>query len=469
VRLLEHEAKQILRARGFEIPRGALVRTVDEIEYALMAVPLPAMVKAQVPVGGRGKAGGVFRVADPPAVREAVSRLLTSEVCGLPVEGVLLEAALPVQRELYMGFTYDPVAKEAILLASAEGGVDIEARSRGPGQVVRRALDVRRELYEFEGREAGLALGLTGRDLLGLAATLKRGWESFIVQGITGREAAAAAKDSLDYGAKVVAGVTPGKGGTQIYGVPVFDTVRAALAAHPAEVSVIAVPAPAAREAAMEALENGIRLAILLKERIPRRDIVAVLTRARELGVRVIGPNCLGVISPGRTRAGIVGGRAADIGKAYRQGPVGVMSRSGGMTTEIANLLTQHGIGQSTCVSVGGDPIVGSTFVDLLPLFERDSETRAVVLFGEPGGGAEETLAEYVALHQPRLPVVAFVGGRFADEMPGVRFGHAGTIVQGERGSTRGKIAALRQAGVRVAEDFSDIVPLVRQGLGGGG
>ena len=286
-----------------------------------------------------------------------------------------------------------------------------------------------------------------------------------IVQGITGREAAAAAKDSLDYGAKVVAGVTPGKGGTEVYGVPVFDTVRAALAAHPAEVSVIAVPAPAAREAALEALERGIRIVVLLTERIPRRDVVAVLSRARELDVRVIGPNCLGVISPGRTRAGIVGGRAADIGKAYRPGPVGVMSRSGGMTTEIANLLSQHGIGQSTCVSVGGDPIIGSPFVDLMPLFERDPETRAVVIFGEPGGGAEEALADFVAGHRPRLPVVAFIGGRFADEMPGVRFGHAGTIVQGEHGNTRGKIAALHQAGVLVAEEFSEIVPLVKSAL----
>jgi succinyl-CoA synthetase alpha subunit len=248
--------------------------------------------------------------------------------------------------------------------------------------------------------------------------------------------------------------------------VPVFDTVRAALASHPADASVIAVPAPAAREAALEALENGLPLVVLMTERIPRRDVVALLTRARELGARVIGPNCLGVISPGRTRAGIVGGRTADIGKAYRRGAIGIMSRSGGMTTEIANLLTQHGIGQSTCVSVGGDPIVGSSFVDLMPLFERDQETRAVVIFGEPGGWAEEALADYTATRRSRLPVVAFIAGRFADEMPGVRFGHAGTIVEGERGSTRGKIAALRNAGVHVAENFSDIVPLVRRCLG---
>ncbi|MBI2115591.1 MAG: CoA-binding protein [candidate division NC10 bacterium] len=263
-----------------------------------------------------------------------------------------------------------------------------------------------------------------------------------IVQGITGREAAAATRDSLEYGAKVVAGVTPGKGGAEVYGVPVYDTVQAAVEAHPADASVVSVPAAFARDAAMEALETGIRLVVILTERIPRRDVVEVTTRAREREARVVGPNSLGLISPDRTRVGMVGGRAADVRKAYMRGPVGIQSRSGGMTTEIANLLTQHGIGQSTCVSIGGDPIVGSTYVDLMPLFEADPETRVMVIFGEPGGG------------------------RFADEMPGVRFGHAAAIVEGEQGSTRGKIARLRQAGVLVAEEFSEIVELVRQSLG---
>lgn len=286
-----------------------------------------------------------------------------------------------------------------------------------------------------------------------------------IIQGITGREAAAATRDSLEYGAKVVAGVTPGKGGAEVYGVPVYDTVLAAVEAQPADASVISVPAPFARDAAVEALETGIGLVLILTERIPRRDVVEVLTRARELQARVIGPNSLGLISPDRTRVGMVGGRAADVRKAYMRGPVGILSRSGGMTTEIANLLTQNGIGQSTCVSIGGDPIVGSTYVNLMLLFEADPETRAVVIFGEPGGGSEEALAEYVAARSPRLPVVAFIAGRFADEMPGVRFGHAAAIVEGEQGSTRGKIARLKQAGVLVAEEFSQIVELVRQSL----
>ncbi len=286
-----------------------------------------------------------------------------------------------------------------------------------------------------------------------------------IIQGITGREAAAAAKDSLDYGAAVVAGVTPGKGGTEVHGVPVFDTVRDALAAHPADASVVSVPPPFAKDAALEALENGIQLLVILTERIPRRDVLEVVTRARELGARIVGPNCLGVISPDRTRVGMVGGRAINVRKAYRRGPVGVMSRSGGMTTEIANLLTLHGLGQSTCVSLGGDTVVGSTFTDLLPLYEADPDTKVVVIFGEPGGGAEEALAHYVATRAPRLPVVAFIAGRFADEMPGVRFGHAAAMVEGDRGSTRGKIAALREAGILVAEQFAEIVDLVKHQL----
>lgn len=282
-----------------------------------------------------------------------------------------------------------------------------------------------------------------------------------IVQGITGREAASFAKASLDYGAKIVAGVTPGKGGWAVHGIPVFDTVGAALEAHPADASIISVPPAFAKDAALEAMDAGIKLLVIVTERIPRRDVVEVVWRAREAGARVIGPNSLGLISPGRTKVGMVGGPAADVRKAYSSGPVGIMSRSGGMTTEIANLLTQRGIGQSTCISIGGDPIVGSTFADLLPEFERDPETKAIVIFCEPGGGAEEALADYVISNRPPLPIVAFVAGRFADAMPGVRFGHAAAIVQGDRGSTQGKIRRFREAGIHVADQFSDIVPLV--------
>ena len=284
-----------------------------------------------------------------------------------------------------------------------------------------------------------------------------------IVQGITGREATAFTKDMMDYGTRVVAGVTPGKKGQSVYGVPVFDTVRQALKAQPADASVISVPPALVQGAALEALENGIRLLVIVSERVPRRDTVEILEIARERGARVIGPNTLGLISPGRIKLGMAGGPVDDVRKAYMPGPVGIASRSGGMTTEVANLLTTNGIGQSTCIGIGGDPVVGANFLDLIPLFEQDPETKAVVLFSEPGGVIEEHLAEYVLENRIRTPIVAFIAGRFVDEMPGVRFGHAATIVEGDRGSARGKIERLREAGIHVADAFSDIVRILKE------
>lgn len=289
-----------------------------------------------------------------------------------------------------------------------------------------------------------------------------------LVQGITGREAATFTLESLRYGARMVAGVTPGKGGQQVHGVPVYDTVAGAVAAHPCDVTIISVPAPTVLDAAWEALAHGLRLLVIVTERLPRRDVVALLERARHSGARVIGPNSLGVIAPELTRVGMAGGDAASVRLAYQPGPVGVVSRSGGMMTEIANLLTRNGLGQSTCVSVGGDPILGTTFVDLLELYEADPDTRAVVLFCEPGGTMEERLAERLRARPSRLPVVAFVAGRFADRIQGVRFGHAGAMVQGDEGSPARKVTILREAGVRVADKLGDIPALVRAGLEGG-
>ncbi len=282
-----------------------------------------------------------------------------------------------------------------------------------------------------------------------------------IIQGITGREAASFTRDMLDYGTKVVAGVTPGKGGQQIHGVPVHDTVRQAVREGPVEASVISVPPRMVLGAALEALDNGIELLVVVTERIPRKDVVEILETARASGARVIGPNTLGIISPDSVKLGMAGGPLEDVNKAYTPGPVGIASRSGGMTTEIANLLTTHGIGQSTCVSIGGDPIVGSNFLDLIPLFDRDPETKAVVLFCEPGGVVEEKLAELAASGEIGIPIVAFVAGRFVDAMPGVRFGHAATIVEGEKGSAAGKIEAFKKSGIHVAEAFSEIVPIL--------
>ncbi len=286
-----------------------------------------------------------------------------------------------------------------------------------------------------------------------------------IVQGITGREAATFAKDMLDYGTRVVAGVTPGKKGQTVHGIPVYDTVRQAVNKHDAQASVISVPPALAKGAVLEALGNAIKLIVVVSERVPRRDAVEFLETARSKNACVIGPNTLGMISPHRFKLGMAGGPVADVKKAYMPGPVGIASRSGGMTTEIANLLTTHGIGQSTCIGVGGDPVVGMNFLDLIPLFDADPETRAVVLFCEPGGVIEERLAEKVMAERIRLPIIAFVAGRFVDRIPGVRFGHAATIVEGDRGTTKGKIAMFKKAGIRVAESFSDIVTLVREAI----
>ena len=297
-------------------------------------------------------------------------------------------------------------------------------------------------------------------------AILVDGNTRIVVQGITGREAASFSKDMIDYGSKVVGGVTPGKGGWDVYGIPVFDSVRQAVSRFPANTSIISVPPAGVKGAAFEALDAGMKLLVVITERVPRRDVVELLEYAEEEGARVVGPNTLGIISPGhRVKVGMAGGPAADVDKAYSPGPVGIISRSGGMTTEIANLLTTNGIGQSTCIGIGGDPIIGSNFIDLVPLFEKDPETRAVVLYCEPGGTGEERLAEYVQSSHCQLPIIAFVAGQFVDEMPGVRFGHAGAIVEGDRGSTRGKIEKFHRAGIQVADKFSDIVKLVKEHL----
>jgi succinyl-CoA synthetase alpha subunit len=287
-----------------------------------------------------------------------------------------------------------------------------------------------------------------------------------IVQGVTGREASSFTRDMLDYGTQVVAGVTPGKQGQKVHGVPVYDTVRMALGAHPATASVISVPPSLVKGAALEALDNGIELLVIVSERVPRKDVVEFLEVARQVDARVIGPNTLGFICPHRVKLGMAGGPVADVKKSYMPGPVGIASRSGGMTTEIANLLTTNGIGQSTCVAIGGDAMVGTNFLELIPLFDRDPDTEAVVLFCEPGGVIEEHLADMVIQNNIKLPIIAFLAGQFVDQMPGVRFGHAATIVEGDRGTTRSKKAAFERAGIHVAEKFSDIITILKdQGM----
>jgi len=273
-------------------------------------------------------------------------------------------------------------------------------------------------------------------------------------------------RENLDYGSKIVGGVTPGRAGRDVYGVPVYDCVRDIVSRHgPVEGSIVSVPPGFTRDAVFEAIENGIRLIVVVTENIPRKDVAQMVELASLRGARIIGPNCLGIISPDEAKMGGVGGPAANTRQAYRKGHIGIMSRSGGMTTEIASTLTAAGLGQSTCVSIGGDAIVGTTYAELMPLFEADPETHAVAIYSEPGGRMEAELAEWVKEHRSRLPIVAFMAGRFMDEMKGMRFGHAGTIVEGKEDTTAEKIARMEAAGISVAERIEEIPMLIQKRL----
>ncbi len=290
---------------------------------------------------------------------------------------------------------------------------------------------------------------------------------TFIVQGITGREAVNLTRECLDYGrgAKVVGGVTPGRRGRDVHGVPVFDTVDQAVSSHgrPIDGSVVTVPPAFTKDAVFEAIENGVRLVVVVTERIPRRDVAEMVELAALRGARVIGPNCLGIIVPDVVKMGGIGGPAKDAAKAYTPGPIGVISRSGGMTTEMSSTLSAAGLGQSTAVSIGGDAIIGSSYAELMPLFEADDATRGIVIYTEPGGRMEAELARWVRENDSRLPIVAFMAGRFMDEMPGMSFGHAGTIVSGREDTAAEKVARLAEAGITVAERIEDIPALIRE------
>jgi succinyl-CoA synthetase alpha subunit len=274
---------------------------------------------------------------------------------------------------------------------------------------------------------------------------------TFIVQGITGREAVNLTKECLDYGSKVVGGVTPGRKGRQVHGVPVFDTVQQAVANHgsPIDGSVVTVPSAFTKDAVFEAIENQIKLIVVVTERIPRRDVAQMVELANLRGARIIGPNCLGVIAPGVCK-------------------MGGMSRSGGMTTEISSTLTAAGLGVSTAVSIGGDAIIGCTYAELMPLFEEDEQTEAIVIYTEPGGRMEAELVDWRSENDSKLPIIAFMAGRFMDseEMKGMSFGHAGTIVEGAEDSATQKIARLESAGIPVVERIDEIPDAVKERLG---
>jgi succinyl-CoA synthetase alpha subunit len=285
-----------------------------------------------------------------------------------------------------------------------------------------------------------------------------------ICQGFTGAQGTFHSEQAIAYGTRMVGGVTPGKGGTTHLGLPVFDTVAQAVEHHGAPIagSVVTVPPAFTKDAVFEAIANGIRIVVIVTERIPRADVAEMVELADAHGARIIGPNCLGIIVPDVIKMGGIGGPARNARQAYSPGPVGVISRSGGMTTEMSSTLTAAGLGQSTAVSIGGDAIIGSTYAELMPLFEADGATEAIVIYTEPGGRMEAQLADY----GPKLPVIAFMAGRFMDEMPGMSFGHAGTIVEGKEDTATEKIARLQAAGIAIAERIEDIPGLVRERVG---
>lgn len=280
-----------------------------------------------------------------------------------------------------------------------------------------------------------------------------------VVQGLTGREGGFHAEQMIAYGTKVVAGVTPGKGGTKHLNVPVFNTVVEAVRETGANASAIFVPPPFAADAVLEAIDAKLPLVVCITEGIPTLDMVKVAGVLRASKTRLIGPNCPGLISPGKCKIGIMPGHI------HKQGNVGLVSRSGTMTYEAVDQLTKLGIGQSTCIGIGGDPIIGTSFLDAIKMFNEDAETNAIVMIGEIGGNAEEVAAEYIKAHVKK-PVVGFIAGQTAP--PGRRMGHAGAIISGGQGTAKTKYAAMQAAGIHTVQSPADIGQTMSEVLNGG-
>lgn len=291
----------------------------------------------------------------------------------------------------------------------------------------------------------------------------------YIIQGITGKEGQRAAEFMLAAGSIIIGGVRPGKAGEEIEGIKVFDTVEEAIGSGVASqrllentCSVLTVPPQFVKDAAKEAIDAGIPLIVPIAEGVPVHDTAWIYAYATEKGSRIIGPNTVGLISPGQSKAGVIGGL---YNRVFSPGPVGLISKSGGMTSETARLLTQAGIGQSTCINIGGDRMIGTDFVDCLSLFEADEQTKAVVMFGEIGGRYEEEAAEFIKREKFNKPVVAFITGQFAEKWRDMPLGHAGAIIEGSQGTRRSKVQALESAGVKVVDVHHELVKGVQESL----
>lgn len=287
-----------------------------------------------------------------------------------------------------------------------------------------------------------------------------------VIQGITGREASMVTKHSLAYGTKILSGVTPGREGQEIEGVPVYDTLKRACQKHDLNTSIIYVPPAFAYDAVMEAIGNGIKLILIITERIPRHDVAQFLAAAKEANCTIVGPNSVGILSPDeRVKLGAIGGD--NVERCFVPGEVGVISRSGGMTAECSWMVKRAGFGVSTSVSIGGDPLIGSPPKAILSIFEKDPKTKAVVMWGEPGTTYEEDVADFIKEGGFTKPLIAYIAGKFVEDMPeGTVFGHAASVIEGEMGKPSKKIATLKDVGAHLAKNFNETIEILQKLLG---
>lgn len=438
MKLLEYESKKILSDQGIPIPNGQVIETPEEINNLPAKLHFPMAVKAQVFTTGRGKAGGIRFAECESELTEIAHLMQGDQIRGFPIQSLLLEKKLPINKELYLGITLDNSRKKRVMLACSLGGMDLnQVAKRDPEQIHKRYLHSLIGAPPYLTRELAYQLKLPLKLTREVARILKKLYQISLDFDATlaeinplvvtedGRlyaadahieiedeaafrqeknlaplailireqkggkeptefEKKAAKIDRMsyrgvagrvvefedDYGTEVVAGVTPGKGGQTVHGIPVYNSVREAVENHSINATVVSVPPAFAKDATMEAIDADIELINVFTERIPRSDVIEFLEFAELGGVRVIGPNSLGVISPGKGKLGPIGGPLDETNRTFTPGEVGIISRSGSMTTETANMLSVNGFGQSTAVSIGGDPIVGSTFLETLPLFE---------------------------------------------------------------------------------------------------